>query len=120
MEGLTVNVTSPIESPDVKVLVVKGFLDTTTAPNFEKTFQEALNNNYYKLIIDLSGVNYISSAGWGIFVGELRRIRESKGNLFLVGMNEEVFEVFELLGFNAIIQSFSDVPTAIREGFQKS
>jgi anti-sigma B factor antagonist len=119
MEGLTVNVGHHPKQEDVTLLTVKGYIDTTTAPEFEKAFQSVLNSKKFKIVIDLKDVNYISSAGWGIFIGEIKRIRNQKGDLFLSGMNGEVTEVFELLEFNTILKAFPDVETALQKGFKK-
>jgi anti-sigma B factor antagonist len=120
MEGLSVNVGHHPKQSDVTLLTVKGFIDTTTAPEFEKAFQGVLSDKKYKIVIDLKDVNYISSAGWGIFISEIKRIRGQKGDLFLSGMSPEVTEVFELLEFNTILKSFPDVETALNKGFKKA
>jgi anti-anti-sigma factor len=120
MDNITVNVSDHPQSKDVTLLAVKGFIDTTTAPEFEKRFLSVLNEKKFKLIVDLKDVNYISSAGWGIFISEIKRIRGQKGDLVLVGMNPEVSEVFELLEFNTILKSFPNVEAAIKKGFEKS
>lgn len=64
MEGLTINVS---DKGDIKVISCKGFIDTTTSQSLENTLSEILKKQFYKIIIDLSDVDYISSAGWGIF-----------------------------------------------------
>lgn len=120
MDGLTVNVTTHPDNPEVTLLKVKGFIDTTTAPDFEKAFQGVLKDKKFKLVIDLKDVNYISSAGWGIFISEIKRIRGQKGDLLLVGMNSEVAEVFELLEFNTILKAYPDADSAVKKGFGKS
>jgi anti-sigma B factor antagonist len=117
MENITVNVNEHPKNKGITLFTVKGFIDTRTAPEFEKKFLSVLNDKKYKLIIDLKGVNYISSAGWGIFISEIKRIRNQKGDLVLVGMNPDVAEVFQLLEFNTILKSFSNVETAIQKGF---
>lgn len=117
MKNITVIASDHPVQKDVTLLSVKGFIDTTTAPEFEKTFQSVLAEKKYKLIIDLKDVDYISSAGWGIFVGEIKRIRGQQGNLFLTAMCPEVAEAYELLQFNTIIKSFSTVDEAIQKGF---
>jgi anti-sigma B factor antagonist len=117
MEGLSVNVGHHPKQSDITLLTVKGFIDTTTAP---EAFQGVLTDKKYKIVIDLKDVNYISSAGWGIFISEIKRIRGQKGDLFLSGMSTEVAEVFELLEFNTILKSFPDVETAIKKGFKKA
>jgi anti-sigma B factor antagonist len=120
MEGITVNVSSHTKHADVTLLTIKGFIDTTTAPEFERAFQKVLGEKKFKIVVDLKGVNYISSAGWGIFISEIKRIRASKGDLFLSGMSDEVMEVFELLEFNTILKAFKDVDLAVKKGFGKN
>jgi len=99
-------------------MAVKGLIDTATAPEFEEKFLTVLGEKKFKLVVDLKDVNYISSAGWGIFISEIKRIRNQKGDLVLVGMNPEVSEVFELLEFNTILKSFPNVESAVEKGFE--
>ncbi len=119
MENISVNVSEYSQNRDITLFSVKGFIDTTTAPEFEKKFLSVLNEKKYKLVVDLKDVNYISSAGWGIFISEIKRIRNQKGDLVLVGMNPEVSEVFELLEFNTILKSYPNVETAVKKSFEK-
>ena len=120
MENISVVVSEYPSNREITLMGVKGFIDTTTAPEFEKRFQSVLIDKKYKLVIDLKDVNYISSAGWGIFISEIKRIRNQKGDLVFVGMSPEVAEVFELLEFNTILKSFPNVETAVKKGFEKS
>ena len=120
MQNISINVSEHPRHKDIVLLSVKGFIDTTTAPEFEGTFQSVLKQGKYKLVVDLKDVNYISSAGWGIFISEIKRIRSRKGDLILAAMSPEVAEVFELLEFNTILKSFSSVDQAVKVGFDKS
>lgn len=117
MENISVSVSEHPKNKSITLLSVKGFIDTTTAPEFEKKFLSVLNDKKFKLVVDLKDVNYISSAGWGIFVSEIKRIRTQKGDLVLSGMNPEVSEVFELLEFNTILKAFPNVEAAVKRGF---
>lgn len=103
---------------EITLLTVKGCLDTNTAPDFEKIFQSALNQKKFKLVVDLKDAEYISSAGWGIFVSELKRIRQGKGDLVLSGMKTGVQEIFELLEFDTFLKSFPTVEAAVDKGFR--
>ena len=120
MDNISVSVTEYAANREITLLGVKGFIDTTTAPEFEKRFQTVLGEKKFKLVVDLKDVNYISSAGWGIFISEIKRIRTQKGDLVLAGMSPEVNEVFELLEFNTILKSFPNIETAVKKGFEKS
>jgi hypothetical protein len=69
----------------------------------------------YDIIIDLGNVDYISSAGWGIFISEIKGIREKGGDLKLVRMIPDVYEVFELLEFHYILKAFDTIEEAIHD-----
>ena len=94
------------------VLTVHGFLDAATSVDLEKELQRVLRSRCYRIIVDLSGVDYISSAGWGIFLSEIRHIRQQGGDLCLVGMKPEVFEVYELLEFRSVLHHYESLPDA--------
>lgn len=120
MPNISVTASTHPQYKDITIITAKGFIDTTTAPEFEKTFQKVLGENKFNLIIDLKDVSYISSAGWGIFIGELKRIRGQRGNLLLVAMGPEVTDAFELLEFNTILKSYTTVEQAVQKGFGKT
>ena len=120
MKNINVTVAAHPESKDITLLSVKGFIDTTTSQEFERAFQTVLGEKKFKLIVDLREANYISSAGWGIFVGEIKRIRGQKGDLFLAAMTPEVMDAYELLQFETIIKSFPTVDQAVQKGFGKT
>lgn len=113
MEGIAVRSTISREKADVSVLRVEGYVDTTTANELERELQSLLEKDRYKIVIDLRDVDYISSAGWGIFISEIREIREHGGDLKLAGMVGDVYEVFELLEFQNILESFRNVDDAV-------
>lgn len=117
MENFKVVITPAPEQEDVTLLLLTGQLDTATAPELERSLNSALMKRKFKLIIDLNKVDYISSAGWGIFISQIKRIRGQRGDLVLVGMNAEVTQVFELLEFNSILKSFPNVEKAVRKVF---
>jgi len=118
MNSISVNISESPQNKDITLLTVNGEIDTLTARVFEKNFISALSAKKFKLVIELTNVSYISSAGWGIFVSEIKRIRNENGDLVLAGMNPAVTEVFELLEFNVILKSFADVESAVKKGFK--
>jgi anti-sigma B factor antagonist len=120
MENILVNVSEYPRNKDITLLTVKGFIDTATAPEFEKVFKAVLAQMKNKLVFDLKEVDYISSAGWGIFISEIKHVRNQKGDLVLVGMKPEVSEVFELLEFGTILKSFPDIESAVKKCFKDS
>ncbi len=111
VDGIVVNVIAG-SSDGVSVLRVSGYLDTTTAGELEKAVFSLVDRGHYRIVIDLGGVDYISSAGWGIFIGEIKAIRNHGGDLKLAGMVGDVHEVYQLLEFHTIIEAFPTVAEA--------
>ncbi|MFI5007520.1 MAG: STAS domain-containing protein [Solirubrobacterales bacterium] len=113
MKGIDVYVEEAAQNRGVSVLRVSGYVDTTTSPDLERRLQALLREKRFHIVVDLSGVEYISSAGWGIFISEIREIREQGGDLKLAGMIPDVREVFDLLEFENILKSYADTDLAI-------
>ena len=114
MEGINVSFSKPDENQDISILSVQGYVDTTTSAELEESLKRLLKKGRYSIVIDLAGVNYISSAGWGIFISEIKSIRENGGDLKLASMVGDVYEVFELLEFQTILESFDSIEEAVR------
>jgi anti-sigma B factor antagonist len=93
---------------DVSILRLRGFLDAHTAPNFEQAIQDLIEENRYKIIVSMSDLTYISSAGLGVFMGFIEEIREKQGDIKLTNMSDKVYKVFDLLGFPALYQIFKE------------
>ena len=117
MEGIKISVSKRGYGEDVYVVRVDGFIDTLTAPELERTLGTMVDQGKYRLIIDLGGVDYISSAGWGIFISRIREIRRNGGDLKLARMSPSVYEVFELLEFDRILRAYDSVEEA-EKGFR--
>lgn len=114
MEGINVSFSKPEDHPDVSVLSVQGYVDTTTSAELEESLKRLLKKGRFNIVIDLGNVNYISSAGWGIFISEIKAIRENGGDLKLAAMIGDVYEVFELLEFQTILACFDTVEEAVK------
>jgi len=113
MPDIQVDVTYDRTDDDIVILSARGFIDTTTAPELEKKLEEQLALNKYKIVVDLENIDYVSSAGWGVFVSEIREIRENSGDLVLVNMSPDVYDVYELMEFSSILKSFDSLNKAI-------
>ena len=115
MQGIKISVNYVGARLDIALITVLGYVDTTTCQELAKIVQDLLMQKRYLIITDLGGVTYISSAGWGVFVGEIKNIRDYGGDLKIVQMNSEVFEVFEMLEFNRVLNYYESVEEAINE-----
>ena len=80
---------------------VVGRLDTITAPVLEKTINENIGS-IESLILDLKGLEYISSAGLRVLLGAQKKMQRV-GSMKLTGVCEDVMEVLEMTGFADIL-----------------
>jgi len=115
MQGIDLSYSYIGAMGDIILLKLKGFLDTTTSAEVSAKLREMLNSNRYQYIIDMSSVNYVSSAGWGVFVGEIRNIRENGGDLKIVQMTPDVYDVFEMLEFDKILDYYETIEEAVND-----
>jgi anti-sigma B factor antagonist len=120
LKNITIASAPHAQQGDITILSVKGFIDTNTAPEFDRAFQKSLAERRFNLVVDLKETNYISSVGWGIFIGEIKRIRTQGGNLFLAGLSPEVNEAYELLELESILKAFPDAEAAVQKGFGRT
>ena len=83
------------------IIELVGRLDTTTAPALDKTITEDLGETK-SLILDLKGLEYISSAGLRVLLSAQKKMQKI-GSMKVTGVCEEVMEVFEMTGFADIL-----------------
>ena len=86
---------------DEIVFEIMGRLDTTTAPTLDKTINENLSN-VKSLILDLKGLEYISSAGLRVVLNAQKKMNKI-GSMKIKNVCELVMEVFEMTGFASIL-----------------
>lgn len=91
---------------DVVVLKLQGLVDSGTSQLMEGRLNDLISGGNVKIVVDLDLVDYISSAGWGIFVGEIKGVRAGKGDIKLASMRPDVREVFDLLEFNTLLTPY--------------
>jgi anti-anti-sigma factor len=89
------------ESSDgaVTVIAVKGRLDSATAPALDERLSRTLAAPSRRLLIELSQLEYISSAGFRILLLATRQADASDGRIVLAGVSGKVRDLFDLGGF---------------------
>ena len=100
------------EAP-VRLLALRGELDAHTAPDFEAALQACLDDGDARLVADGSGLDYVSSAGLGVFMAFVEPARDGGGDLKIAALPERVFEVFDLLGFPTVFDMHETVEGAV-------
>ena len=83
----------------INVLDISGELDAHTASQLENSLKTLINEKKYKIIVNCSRLDYIASAGLGVFMAYIEDVRGLGGDIKLTNMNNRVYHVFDLLGF---------------------
>ena len=95
---MMIEIKKNIEETTIEIV---GRLDTTTAPSLEKTINEDIVGTK-NLILDLKGLEYISSAGLRILLGAQKKMQKT-GSMKVINVCENVMDVFEITGFADIL-----------------
>jgi len=101
------------EDLGVVVMTPTGMLDANTFNQLEKKLTDLFHQGQHKIIIDLGGVDYISSAGVGVFFASVYQAREAKGDVVLLNLSEQVCKVFELLNISKLLNIAGDINEAL-------
>jgi anti-sigma B factor antagonist len=100
---------------DICLVRLSGFLDAHTFEQLNETIDDLFDDECYKIIADLAGLEYISSAGAGVFIGELAIAQENGGNIIIANPTQNVHEVFDLLGLTQIFSIAASIEAACDE-----
>jgi anti-anti-sigma factor len=93
---------------------VSGRLDAANAAEFDKQCLTVINTGIKTLIVDLSGVAYVSSLGLRSFVSAGKEMQSRDGKLILVGLKGMVKEVFTITQFISLFPVFDTVDAALQ------
>jgi len=113
MDNISISLSEGRHDREISEVRVDGVIDTLTATELEQVIDSLMKRGRYQVVIDLAGVDYISSAGWGIFISHIKDVRSNDGDIKLANMTPDVFEIFELLEFDKVLQVFQSVDAAI-------
>jgi anti-sigma B factor antagonist len=83
----------------VVIVRVKGFMDLLQVEHFEHYLDEVIKNQTNKIVLDLSELEYISSAGLGAIIGRIRDVRTKGGDIKIGNCSSTVADILEILGF---------------------
>lgn len=98
------------------VVSVSGRLDAGTAPELEKNCANLISEGGKKLVLELSALEYVSSAGLRSVLAVAKKLKAAGGSLSLCGLSGLVQEVFSIAGFDSFLPVFDTVENAIAQG----
>lgn len=81
-----------------------GDLDANSSIQMDEKIQSWVDQEKYSLHIDCSELQYISSAGLGVFISFMDELAERNGKFVFSGMSDNVKKVFQLLGLEQLME----------------
>ena len=95
------------------LVTVTGRMDAVSSPEFEKELARLIDEGNINFVIDLAGLDYISSSGLRSILVTAKKLKGKNGQILLASLQAVVKEVFEISGFSAIIPIHESVEEAM-------
>ena len=102
------------KSGDVLVVTLNGHLDTASSLPLEDRLRRLIEEGATRLLLDLTGVDYVNSSGLKAILVAAKQIEAAGGRFALCGLNANVFMVFEMIGFTRILSILPAREEAVR------
>lgn len=97
----------------IAIVTAEGRVDSSTAGQLGEALTGVIDDGYHNIVLDIGGVDYMSSAGLREMVATLKKVRADDGDMRVAQVTERVFEVLELSGLNTLLQFFDSQAEAI-------
>ena len=95
-------------------VTVTGRVDSSTAPKLSDTLDAIIAAGRYKIVIDMAGLEYMSSAGFRALIAAQRNCKHyNRGEVVLVNVPENINTALELAGFTTLFKMFKDITAAV-------
>ena len=95
------------------VVAPVGRLDSASASTFDRQLTAVIQRGEARLVLDLSGLEYVSSVGLSVFLAAAKKVKSANGRLVLAGLNDRIRLVFEMSGFLRLFPVFPTVDAAV-------
>ncbi|PCJ60291.1 MAG: anti-anti-sigma factor [Planctomycetota bacterium] len=99
---------------NISKIDIGGYLDAHTFDEFESTLIDLFDEGEYKIIVDMSEVPYISSAGAGVFIWAHSQANNNDGDIVIMKPSANVSEVLELLGLDQVFKIVSNLEAGLK------
>lgn len=106
-----------IETTDYKrcsLVKAQGRVDGLTAPKLEETLNSIIDQGTYKIVFDMDGVDFMSSAGWWVLIEAQKKCkRYNRGEVILANVKDRIRSSLDLVGMGTYFNIFDDVTAAV-------
>ena len=101
------------EHNSIHIIAVVGRLDATTAPNLQSHFEGIVSPEKRYFLLDLQGVDYVSSGGLRVLLVMTKKVKAVEGGLVLANLHPFVEDLLTMAGFGKLIPTATSTEDAI-------
>ena len=98
---------------EIQIVKVAGFMDMAEVPKLEQALDGLIKDGKIRIVLDLSGLEYVSSAGLGTIIGRIREVRRSGGDIKVGSYSEMVYNILDTFGFTQVFETYTTREEAI-------
>ncbi len=103
------------QSSDIMMIQIDGPLDTVAAYTFQEQLEDLIETGTYKFIINLEALEYISSAGIGVFPAIAKTLHEHEGGIVFIHVSSKIAKLFAMIGLTTIFTIRPNMEEALKE-----
>ena len=105
--------TSVKQQDQTTIVSITGSVDALTAGELTNLLLENIDSQHIRLVVDLGGVDFMSSAGLRAIMTSLKESRKHGGDLRLAAAQPGVEKILKMSGFTSILKSYSTLDQAV-------
>jgi anti-anti-sigma factor len=102
------------EIEDKVILRIEGRIDAASAPTLDRKIDSLLAEKRYRLLLDFSRVDYLSSAGMRILLSASKKAKAGRGMLVIYALTDDVEEIIKMAGFDKVLRICSSEKEALQ------
>jgi anti-sigma B factor antagonist len=103
------------EQNGITIFALEGRVDSEGAVDLDLALQAATSEGKHKMILDMSEVRYINSAGLRTLADILTQNKNNGGDLKLINLNPKVRRVFQIIGFDKFFAIYPAIEEALAD-----
>jgi anti-sigma B factor antagonist len=104
-----------LQEEGMDIISPVGEIDASSSIELDLTIAKSVGEGFTRILVDCSALEYISSAGLGVFMSYIDEFKDKSLRMVLFGMNEKVANTFEILGLNELLHIVADKAEAKRK-----
>jgi anti-sigma B factor antagonist len=97
-----------LQEDGADIIALIGEIDASSSIELDLSIAKSVGEGYKKILVDCSALEYISSAGLGVFMSYIEEFKDRNIKMVLFGMSDKVENTFNILGLNELLQIGKD------------